>query len=393
MAMARKLDNQKVKRGPLGDRLIHGFLGDFYTKIFLKSKHVNMVSEGDFLARVRCLCAATYILPFQIIWIGFFLYARIFVQKSLGSSTIVDSEDSYLYYDQINILNISMYLMLYHIFLLSTVIIVLLNQTMGKGTVIFTVIYNFLFISESLLYGSFLFILDWIGLLHKFTDLNSALDMLKTQWLWILAIVFLLWSYFPLISIFKDLNMWNREWMRIDRYRKTEDKENAFVFKTWVTPGEVKARKWMIFAGWLAIFISSTFELMDVFASTNYSIMKYIILGFGYIVFLGSYIVPYNKYSLIFYWLNQTVLMGILIYGLVIMNRSAHIPGNWFMYLYWLLIIPWILSFKSAIRYTWTIKDAEEIKAVVLNMFDNKDDFEKFLDKRKEDKKVDENSI
>ncbi|QGS52103.1 hypothetical protein [Spiroplasma tabanidicola] len=383
----------KRRREALQEALIHGPVGNMYTKRFLKSKHVNMVSEGDFLARIRCLCAATYALPFQLIFVFYFIYARVAVQIEANKSFIVPSEDNYLFRDQVNLLNIFVALQLYHILLLSITMIVMLNQTLGIGTIIFTTIYNFLFIAEALLYGSFLFVLDWVGILKKFKDISYVWEMVKTQWLWIVGIYLLLRSFRPLIGIFKDVNMWNREWIRIDRYRKTEDKENAFVFKTWVTPGEIKARREMIAAGWFAIILASVFEITDVFLNTHYELTKYIILIFGYIVFLGAYVVPYNKYSLIFFWVNQTFLLGLLIYALTLIQNNAWQQYNWYMYFYGLLLIPWVLSLKASIRYTWTIKDAQEIKAVVLNMFDNKDDFEKFLEKREEDRKLEPTSV
>ncbi|QBQ07898.1 hypothetical protein SGLAD_v1c06990 [Spiroplasma gladiatoris] len=393
MRSRRYRRSMRIGGRALEESLVHGKMGDMYTKRFLKSKHVNMVSEGDFISRVRCLCIATYSLPFQLIWVFYFIYARFAVQIESTKTYVVPGEDNYLFKDQINLLNIFVVLQLYHVLLLSITMIVMLNQTLGIGTTIFTAIYNFLFISEILLYGSFIFILDWIGILHKFKDASYVWEMIKTQWMWLIGIIFLLKSFRPLIRIFKHVNMWNREWIRIDRYRKTEDKENAFVFKTWVTPGEIKSRRAMIIAGWFVIILASVFEITDVFLGTHYETTKYIILIFGYIVFLGAYVVPYNKLSLIFFWLNQTFILGLLIYALYLIQNQAWQSGNWYMYFYALLILPWYISLKAAIRYTWTIKDAEEIKAIVLNMFENKDDFEKFLEQRKENRKVEHTSV
>gem|GEM_PF-5968745 len=56
-----------MQKNELQDKLITGKLGNMYTKRFLKSKYVKIVSEGDFLARIRSLCFLTYIIPFQTI--------------------------------------------------------------------------------------------------------------------------------------------------------------------------------------------------------------------------------------------------------------------------------------------------------------------------------------
>ncbi|QEH62052.1 hypothetical protein SCHIN_v1c08570 [Spiroplasma chinense] len=373
-------------RGPkLTDKIINGPIGNMYTKRFLKSKHVNMVSEGDFLARIRCLCSATYLIPIQGIWALFYVYARLVVGHSAGSAMVADLDEAWLIKDQLNVLNMLVVIQLYHIILMSTVMIVMLNMTMGKGTTVFTVIFNVLFLAEALFYGSFVFILDWAGILRKFKNLSEVAKMLKTQWLWIIAIIVAVRSFKPLIGMFKDINMWNREWIRVDRYRKTEDKENAFVFKTWVTPGEIWARKMLIIAGWFAIITASVFQLTDVFFNTQYTTMKYLILAFGYFVFLGAYAMPYNKISLIFYWTSQTFLLVLMIYGFVLVQDYAWVsPKNAYMYAYLALILPWWLSFKAAIRYTWTLKDREEIKAIVLNMFETEDEFEQYLDQKNE---------
>ncbi|AHI53073.1 hypothetical protein [Spiroplasma culicicola] len=382
------------KRPSLTDKLVNGKMGDMYTKRFLKSQHVNMVSEGDFLTRVRSLCFATYLIPFQVVWIAFYLYARIMVGIERNNpNAIINPDEYYLLSDQITILNVFLAIQIYHVFLLSTILIVMLNMTMGKGITIYTIFFNFLFISEALLYASLIFILDWVGILHKFKDWSYFFEMLRTQWLWILAIFIAYRSFKPLITIFKNVNNWNREWIRIDRYRKTEDKENAFVFKTWVTPGETRARTGMIVAGWFAIITASVFELLDVFINTEFTVMKYLILIFGYIVFLGAYIVPYNKYSLFFYWINHAFLFGLTVYGLVLVQNQAWYWPNFYMYAYLVLLIPWAISLKASIRYTWTLKDKEEIKAVVLNMFESQDEFEQYLEQRDENKKDAETSI
>ncbi|AHB36542.1 hypothetical protein [Spiroplasma apis] len=361
---------------------IDGKLGEVFTKRFLKSKYVNMVSEGDYLARLSSCCKATWAMIFQCLWIAFFLYARFVVGKQYNNSLISNEAMSWLYKEQLSVLNSYIYIQIYHIFILSTVLIVMLNMTMGVGTTIYTVFFNLLFISEALLYGSFIFILDWTGLLHSFKNISFIWEVLKTQWLWLLCIFIAVWSFIPMCSIFKDVNMLNREWIRVDRYRKTEDKENEFVFKTWVTPGEIKSRKGMIIAGWFAILTASIFELCDVFIDTNFTVMKYIILIFGYVVFLGAYVIPYSKISLIFYWVNQTFLLCLFIYSLYLVQNKAYISGYRYYYAYLAIFVPWFLSFKASIRYTWTIKDREEIKAIVLNSFESQDEFEEFLEER-----------
>lgn len=195
-------------------------------------------------------------------------------------------------------------------------------------------------------------------------------------------------SFWPVRKVWREINAWNREWIRIDRYRRTEDKENAFIFKTWVTPGEIKARIGMISAGWLAIFLASAFELLDVFFNAGFEVMKYTILIFGYVIFLAAFIVPYSRMSLIFYWVNQTFLLGLVIYACVMAQDYAWQPGNHFYYLYLIILLPWMICLRAAIRYTWTIKDREEIKAVVLNMFENQDEFEQYLDQKAEQQAV-----
>ncbi|WP_338984531.1 hypothetical protein [Spiroplasma endosymbiont of Diplazon laetatorius] len=371
--------------------LVKGKLGETFTKRFLRSQHVKMVSEGDYISRLRACCKVVYTMPIQAIWIAFFLYARLIVQSHMNDPVnAINPEELWLYQDQINVLNTFMAIQIYHVFIMSCVLIVMLNMTMSKGTTIFTAIFNTLYISEALLYGSFLFVLDWVGLLHKFSDISEMLTVLRTQWIWIFAIFVAIFSYLPLKSIFYDVNMWNREWMRVERYRKTEDRENGFIFKTWVTPGEIKARKLMITTGWFLILTASVFHLMDIFARTDFNAAKYVILVAGYIIFLSAYVVPYNSWSLFFYWTNQIFLFGFITYGLYMVQNVAWQSGLWYFYLYLIMLIPWVLSMNSAIRYTWTIKDREEIKAVVLNMFEGEDDFEQYLEERDNEEKIKE---
>ncbi|WP_339030487.1 hypothetical protein [Spiroplasma endosymbiont of Cantharis nigra] len=364
------------------DLLIRGKLGEIITKRFLKSKHVKMVSEGDYIARLRACCKVIYSIPIQAIWIGFFFYARIIVQKHVANTPSIPESELWLYTDQINVLNTFILIQSYHLFIMACVLIVMLNMTMSRGTSIFTAIFNVLYISEALLYGSFLFILDWVGLLHKFQSPQELLMAIRTQWLWVIAIFIAVFSWLPLKSVFADVNMWNREWIRVDRYRKTEDRENGFVFKTWVTPGEISARRLMISTGWYLIFTASIFHLMDIFANTQFNTVKYVLLVAGYIIFLSAYVVPYNSLSLIFYWTNFIFLFSFTVYGLYMVQNVAWQWTMWYLYLYLLLIIPCIISFKSAVRYTWTIKDKEEIKAVVLNMFESESAFEQFIEER-----------
>ncbi|WP_342258997.1 hypothetical protein [Spiroplasma endosymbiont of Dioctria linearis] len=364
------------------DLLIRGKLGEIITKRFLKSKHVKMVSEGDYIARLRACCKVIYSIPIQAIWIGFFFYARIIVQNHVANTPSIPESELWLYTDQINVLNTFILIQSYHLFIMSCVLIVMLNMTMSRGTSIFTAIFNILYISEALLYGSFLFILDWVGLLHKFQSPQELLMAIRTQWLWVIAIFIAIFSWLPLKSVFADVNMWNREWIRVDRYRKTEDRENGFVFKTWVTPGEISARRLMISTGWYLIFTASIFHLMDIFANTQFNTVKYVLLVAGYIIFLSAYVVPYNSLSLIFYWANFIFLFSFTVYGLYMVQNVAWQSTMWYLYLYLLLIIPCIISFKSAVRYTWTIKDKEEIKAVVLNMFESESAFEQFIEER-----------
>ncbi|WP_342275045.1 hypothetical protein [Spiroplasma endosymbiont of Cantharis lateralis] len=364
------------------DLLIRGKLGEIITKRFLKSKHVKMVSEGDYIARLRACCKVIYSIPIQAIWIGFFFYARIIVQKHVANTPSIPESELWLYTDQINVLNTFILIQSYHLFIMACVLIVMLNMTMSRGTSIFTAIFNILYISEALLYGSFLFILDWVGLLHKFQSPQELLMAIRTQWLWVIAIFIAVFSWLPLKSVFADVNMWNREWIRVDRYRKTEDRENGFVFKTWVTPGEISARRLMISTGWYLIFTASIFHLMDIFANTQFNTVKYVLLVAGYIIFLSAYVVPYNSLSLIFYWNNFIFLFSFTVYGLYMVQNVAWQWTMWYLYLYLLLIIPCIISFKSAVRYTWTIKDKEEIKAVVLNMFESESAFEQFIEER-----------
>ncbi|AGR42291.1 hypothetical protein [Spiroplasma diminutum] len=371
------------------DRLVGGKLGEILTRRFLKSKHVKMVSEGDYISRLRSCCKVIYTMPIQAIWVIFYFYARFAVQSQMKNPTIPESE-LWLYADQINVLNTFMTIQIYHLFIMSSVLIVMLNMTMSKGTSIFTAIFNTLYISEALLYGSFLFVLDWVGILHKFKSPLELLMALRTQWIWIIAIFIAVFTFLPLRSVFKDVNMWNREWIRIERYRKTEDRENGFIFKTWVTPGEIKSRRLMIITGWFCIFSASVFHLMDVFARTDFNVIKYIILVAGYLIFLSAYVIPYNNWSLIFYWANQIFLFGLITYSLYMVQNVAWQYLMWYMYLYLILLVPWIISLTAAIRYTWTLKDKEEIKAVVLNMFEDKDDFEQYLDQRDEEQQIKE---
>ncbi|AKU79522.1 hypothetical protein [Spiroplasma turonicum] len=363
--------------------LINSRLGNAYTVRFLKSKHVNMVSETDYIARLKCVCKATFSIPIQFLWFLFFVYASYIAKKQLNVSITENSSDSWLYEDQLNLLNLLAAIQIYHLVLLSSVIIVMLNLTIGKSTTIFTTIFNALYILELLFYASLIFIFDWAGLIHKFGSFADFLTTFSTQWIWILAILIGIFSFAPLKSIFTDINMWNREWIRIDRYRKTEDRENAFIFKTWVSPGEIKARILMILTGWFCILTASIFQIFDSFITTDFLVMKYLILVFGYFVFISSYVIPYNIYSVIFYWFNFILLFGLFTYGLYIIENVAWQDGQHYKYLYLILFIPFITSLRSAIYYTWSIKGGSEIKAVTMNLFENEEDFENFLEDQK----------
>lgn len=379
-----------MEKNELQDKLITGKLGNSYTKRFLKSKYVKIVSEGDFLTRIRSLCFLTYIIPFQVIWLSFFIYIRVVIGLQYQTNIVVPDENIWLVSEQIFILNLFISIQAYHIFILFMVMIIMLNMTMSRGVTIFSVFFNVLYISEILFYASLIFFLEWINLLQQFSSLSTFWEVFNTQWIWIVVLLGTIISFSPLTKIFKEINIWNREYISIDRYRKTEDKENSFIFKTWVTPGEITARKTMITAGLFAIMIASIFQLLDVFSSSEFLAIKYVILIFGHFVFLVAFVLPYNKYSLIFYWLNQAFLLGLMIYGLVVIQNMAWHPNNWYMYLYLLLIIPWILSLKSAINYSWTIKKREGIKAVVLNTFLNNKEFEQYLQDQKNNSNIKE---
>ncbi|AKX33946.1 hypothetical protein SLITO_v1c02910 [Spiroplasma litorale] len=363
--------------------LINSKLGNLYTARFLKSKHVNMVSETDYLARLKSVCKATFSMPFQFIWFLFYVYAAFIASKQYGYAISNGVEDAWLYSDQINLLNLLAGIQVYHMIILATVIIVMLNMTLGKGTTIFVTIFNALYICELLFYASLIFIFDWVGLIHKFSDVSEFLKALQTQWIWIFAIIIGIFSFVPLKTIFVDLNMWKREWVRIDRYRKTEDRENAFIFKTWVTKGEIKARILMITTGWLCILIASVFQLFDIFMTTDFQVLKYVILFFGYFVFVSAYVIPYNIYSVAFYWLNFALLFGLLCYSLYVIENVAWKDEQYYKYLLALVIIPFIISLRSAIYYTWSLKGRHEIKAVTINLFENEGDFEKYLEEEK----------
>lgn len=379
-----------MEKNELQDKLITGKLGNSYTKRFLKSKYVKIVSEGDFLTRIRSLCFLTYIIPFQVIWLSFFIYIRVVIGLQYQTNIVVPDENIWLVSEQIFILNLFISIQAYHIFILFMVMIIMLNMTMSRGVTIFSVFFNVLYISEILFYASLIFFLEWINLLQQFSSLSTFWEVFNTQWIWIVVLLGTIISFSPLTKIFKEINIWNREYISIDRYRKTEDKENSFIFKTWVTPGEITARKTMITAGLFAIMIASIFQLLDVFSSSEFLAIKYVILIFGHFVFLVAFVLPYNKYSLIFYWLNQAFLLGLMIYGLVVIQNMAWHSNNWYMYLYLLLIIPWILSLKSAINYSWTIKKREGIKAVVLNTFLNNKEFEQYLQDQKNNSNIKE---
>ncbi|ASP28050.1 hypothetical protein SCORR_v1c02760 [Spiroplasma corruscae] len=363
--------------------LINSKLGNAYTSRFLRSKHVNMISETDYLARLKSVCKATFCIPVQFLWFLFFVYAAYIAKTQFNNATTNMSSIAWLYSDQINLLNLLAGIQIYHLFLLSSVIIVMLNMTIGKGTIVFTTIFNALYIAELLFYASLIFIFDWAGLINKFNNVEDFLIILKSQWIWIIAVFIGIFSFIPLRTIFIDVNMWNREWIRIDRYRKTEDRENAFIFKTWVSPGEVRARILMICTGWVCVLIASVFELFGIFMETDFLTMKYLILGIGYFIFISAYVIPYNVYSIIFYWFNFLILLILFSYGLSIIENYAWMSEQNYKYLYALLLIPFILSLRSAIIYTWSLKGGKEIKAVTLNLFENEEDFEEYLEEQK----------
>lgn len=368
------------------DKQLHSNLGSIFTKRFLRAKYVKMISEGDFVTRVRILVKCVYVLISYSLWFSFYFYFRYIVGKQGEQMHAAQPQYDYLFDQQIMVLNSFMFINIYHLVMVISTMIIMLNMTMGKGTTIFTTFFNILYLCESLFFASVLYVWDAVGV-FDWIKTGEVWKILSTQWLWIFVWIIALFSFFPMTFIFKQINAWNREWIRVSKYRNMKDKENAFVFKTWVAPGEIKARKLMISAAWFIILASGIMHILDIFNLTDFTTIKYTILIFGYIVFVASYVIPYNKISLLFYWISHIFILSIFIYALYIIQTQAWQSNKWFQYGYFCLLIPWALSLSSACKYTWTIKDKEEIKAIVVNEFETEDDFEEFVDKQTEQSK------
>lgn len=382
-------ESRKQARINMFDQILHGYLGNMFTKRFLKSKNVIMVSEGDFIARLRICVRTAMVLPFYLLYFCAFLYFGYAVSKEQGQLIHNSTYDEmYKLYDQQRYIIFAFTLItVYHVVLISFVFIVMMNMTMNKATTVVTAIFNALYISEQLFFASLIFILKWVGLfdwIHPGMQFDTAElgSLISTNWLWVFVYILAAISFRHLKHYFREINVWNREWIRIERYRKTEDKENAFIFKSWVSPGEIKARHLMIGAASFCIFAASIMHVCDILGFTSYTVVKFMILFFGYAVFVCAYTVPYNKISLIFFWGCHIFILGLFVYAMYVVQNLAWKAGNAPLYAYLSLFIPWAISLSSAIHYTWTIKDKEEIRAIVLNEFTSQDDFEEYLENR-----------
>jgi hypothetical protein len=360
-------------------KLINSWWGDVFTKRFLKSQHVVMLSEGDFLNRLKICVRTVLITPMFLLFLGLFLYYRIAIIDQFAENA-ASAEMAKLFSDQKVILNLMIILAGVHLMTVFYALIVMLNLTMGKASYAFTMIFNVVYIAESLFYCSFVFLLDWSGIIKKFGNWNEALTMIRTQWIFVIVYIVAFISFLGTKKIFRDFNAWNREWIRIDRYRKTEDRENAFVFKTWVTPGEISARKHMMATAIILIIAANFMDLFDTIKLTDFDYVTYVILIAGYLIFIGTFVVPYAKLSLIYYWGCFTFTAVILVIGLYHLQNTAWVGMNFFEYAYVLTVIPFFVTLVGSVRYTWTIRNKEEIQAIVISEFETQEEFQNYVE-------------
>jgi hypothetical protein len=365
-------------------RLINSWWGDCFTKRFLMSRHVVMLSEGDYLNRLKICVRVVTLMPFYVVMLGLFLYFHFAIEKQYSGQTtpVLDK----LIVDQNVVIDGMIFLMAGQLMLLLYSLIIMLNMSMGRATYFVTMIFNVVYISEALFFWSFIFILDWSGLIKKFTSGQDVLNTFLSQWIYLAIYLLGLICYKTTKRIFIEFNNWNREWIRIDRYRKTEDRENAFIFKTWVTPGEISARKHMIAVAILFILAANVMDLVDVLNFSDFDVATYLLLGVGYFIFIASFVMPYSKWSLFYYWSCFAFAFGVLLFGLYHIQATAWDHGNWFEYAYVLTVIPFLVAMVGAIRYTWTIRNKEEIQAIVISEFESAEDFAKFIDQNKDEK-------
>ncbi|WP_338970715.1 hypothetical protein [Spiroplasma endosymbiont of Labia minor] len=376
------------------NRLVNSFIGDMYTKRFIKSQNVKIVSEGDYIYRIRTLCYATILVPLYLIFIGLFIYYRValnFDADSLyNTNPTQETLDAIEMQKQVILLFASF--ACYHLFLIIYVMIVMLNQTMGKSVTIFTTIFNILFIGELFEISCTLFILERMGLVGRVGDIDF-LQVLQKQWIWIFAFLISNISFIPISGIFKGINQWHREWIRIDNYRKTNDKENGFIFKTWVSKGEIKARITIITVSVFSIMFSSGLEICKYFFTFNFDPMIYTMLIFGMLMYVGSYVIPFNFFSLIFFGVIFLFFTALSFYVFYILQNEAWKSNNWFYYLYAVVIFLWFGSFDATIRFWWSLRNKNEIKAIVIDPFNQENQFEDYLNNQEQAKANYENSI
>ncbi|WP_342268559.1 hypothetical protein [Spiroplasma endosymbiont of Aspidapion aeneum] len=356
------------------DNMIRGGMGNFLTLKFLASKYVKIMSEGDYVYRVRVLVRSIWLAPFYLMFFCLYIYYKIFVFK-LG--TLDPSQNK--------LLNVTLIISGYHLIIISMVIIYFFYQSMGKYCWIFTNLCSVLYIGEVLIICSVFFLAKWGGLLYKYNDISDLLYILRNYWLFIVFYFLVIIFMRPLGNIFQDIDMWKREWERIERFQDTKDKENAFIFKRWITPEEVRARAILRHVAIYGMILSNIFIFIDVFwPQFKFEPIAYFYLIFSYFLYVGSHFFPFNVYSCIYYWLAFIVSTGMFIYSLYMIQEYAY--DHYYMYAYFYSIIPWFASLRSAILYGWILKEKPEIKAIVITQFEKPEDFEDYLRELEENK-------
>lgn len=371
---------------------ISNFFGNKLTKRFLGSKHVVMVSEGDYVLRLKIIIKAVSLLIFYTLFFCVFMYY--FTKTNIVWKQTTDATLGILLEQQKFVLISMISILLINGIMAACSVIVMLNMTMGKGCSIFAGFFNIIYIAEALFFSSIIYIMDFAGVIRKFSNMNTFLNVLQTQWIWIAVYILGFIVFIISKSLFTNINQWYREWVKVDNYRKTQNKENGFIFKTWITKNEIKARKLLIAASWLLIICANGMDLSDLRKVTTYDSFKYVVLLSGYAFFIGSFIVRYSKISLIYFWGSALTMIILFSFGLYHIQNTAWKSKFYFEYSYITLFIPLILTLVSCSKYTWSIINQEQVQAIVVTGFETPEEFEIYVEENnKLQNKDDENNI
>jgi hypothetical protein len=114
------------------------------------SRHVVMLSEGDYLNRLKICVRVVTLMPFYVVMLGLFLYFHFAIEKQYSGQTtpVLDK----LIVDQNVVIDGMIFLMAGQLMLLLYSLIIMLNMSMGRATYFVTMVFNVVYISEALFF-------------------------------------------------------------------------------------------------------------------------------------------------------------------------------------------------------------------------------------------------